>query len=69
MWPREKPYIKNSMVRLIQFDTEKECDSPRTRSVLKLREIMESYDFHPEVTEMWVQAKAGTLETKGDPWK
>lgn len=69
MWPREKPYIQNALVRLVDFDTDKEGDSPRTRSVLKLREIMENYDFHPDVTEMWAKAKAGTLETKGDPWK
>jgi len=68
-WNRKKGVVSNALVRIVDFDTEKEGDSPRTRSVLKLREIMESYDFHPEVTEMWAAAKAGTLETKGDPWK
>ena len=68
-WHRRKGVVSNALVRLVDFDTKKEGDSPRTRSVIKLREIMESYDFHPEVTEMWAAAKAGTLETKGDPWK
>ncbi len=44
-WQRGKSFIEEALVRIADFDTKKEGDSPRTRGVIKLREIFDEYDF------------------------
>lgn len=63
-----KPYFEKALWRIHNFDTEKECDTCRTRFVHKIRKILDEREFIPEFKQMWLDVKAGRVEVK-DPWK
>lgn len=48
------------------FDTEKEGDTCRTRSVHKIRKILDEREFVSEFKQIWLDVKAGEVEVK-DP--
>lgn len=50
------------------FDTDKEGDTCRTRSVYKIRKILDEREFLPEFKQMWSDIKADKIEVK-NPWK
>ncbi len=65
---RQLPYTKNGLFRIAQFDLDKEGDTCRSRFVMKIREILDNREFIPYITKMWVEAKAGTIDTI-NPWE
>ena len=55
------------LFRIAYFDVEKEGDTVRTRTVCKLRALLDKEDNIPELKELWRQVKSGEKEVK-DPW-
>ncbi len=60
---RQLPYTKNGLFRIAQFDITKEGDTCRSRFVIKIRSILDNREFIPFIKKMWVDAKAGTIDT------
>ena len=55
------------LFRIAYFDVEKEGDTVRTRTVCKLRALLDKEDNIPELKELWRRVKSGEKEVK-DPW-
>jgi hypothetical protein len=62
----EASYAK-ALYRIAFFDIDKEGDTVRTRTVNKLRGLLDREDNVPELNQLWQQVKSGELQVK-NPW-
>lgn len=64
---RVEPDFAKMLYRIAFFDTEKEGDTVRSRTVYKLRSLLDREDNVPELQQLWRRVKSGEQEVI-DPW-